>query len=312
MIATTEPACAVFSPVTPEIAERYRTFSALENDRNADFSAGNLYLWDKTFCQQVAFAGERAIVRYPDEKVPDGTDEYYYLYPVGKGALAPAVNAAWQNTPSDVLRFVGVTPKGLAAFEAEFPGRYTVTEDLDFEDYLYTAASLVTLAGKKLHAKRNHIHAFSAAHNWQVAPLSPADFPACRQILSGWESGRLSDAVREEHRAIDRALDADVFARFALSGALLTADGLPAAFCIGEKIASDTFCVHFEKASSDFTDAYPVINREFAAMVCARDPDIVYINREEDMGLENLRAAKRSYHPVGMVRKFTVLLSCDK
>lgn len=307
MIVATRPACAVFLPITIENAERYRAFSMEENDKNADFSAANLYLWDDTFQQAVAFVGERAIVRYPDAECG-----FSYLYPIGRGPLAPAVNALLQNNPMDMLRFIGVTPKGLAAFEAEFPGRYTATENRDFEDYLYTATSLVTLTGKKLHAKRNHIHVFSAAHTWQIAPLSPANFPACRQILAAWEQTHINDTVHEEHRAIDRALDADVFAQFALSGALLVADDAPAAFCIGEKITDDTFCVHFEKAAPDFTDAYPVINREFAAMVCKKDPAIRYINREEDMGLENLRAAKRAYHPVAMVQKFTVELSCGK
>lgn len=321
MIAKIEPARAVFLPVTPEIAQRYREFTIAENDRNADYSAANLYLWDQTYHQEVAFVGERAIVRYADsgvgypdnrENSPNEKSGCRYLYPIGKGPITPAVSAILQNNPTDVLRFIGVTPKGLTAFEAEFPGRYTAVETPDYEDYLYTATSLVTLSGKKLHAKRNHIHAFSAAHNWQVTPLSPAEFSACRQILSEWENGHLDDTVCEEHKAIERALIPDIFQRLALSGALLIADGVPAAFCIGEKIASDTFCVHFEKAGRDFTDAYPVINREFAAMVCAGDPDILYINREEDMGLANLRAAKRAYHPVGMVQKFTVQLYCGK
>ena len=34
-------------------------------------------------------------------------------------------------------------------------------------------------------------------------------------------------------------------------------------------------------------------------------PELLYMNREDDMGLESLRTSKLSYKPEFMVRKFT-------
>ena len=51
---------------------------------------------------------------------------------------------------------------------------------------------------------------------------------------------------------------------------------------------------HFEKADDDYRGLYQVICSEF----CKRLPEeIVYVNREEDMGLENLRKAKEALRP---------------
>ena len=40
-----------------------------------------------------------------------------------------------------------------------------------------------------------------------------------------------------------------------------------------------------------------MVCREFARQVLDAHPGIVYLNREDDMGRENLRSAKQSYYP---------------
>ena len=40
-------------------------------------------------------------------------------------------------------------------------------------------------------------------------------------------------------------------------------------------------------------------------MVMQNHPELLYMNREDDMGLESLRTSKLSYKPEFMVRKFT-------
>lgn len=74
------------------------------------------------------------------------------------------------------------------------------------------------------------------------------------------------------------------------------------AFAIGERLTDDCFVVHFEKADRKIREAYAVVNREFARKLKGR---YKYINREEDMGLEGLRKAKKSYRPVLMCEKIS-------
>jgi len=67
----------------------------------------------------------------------------------------------------------------------------------------------------------------------------------------------------------------------------------------------DTLYVHIEKASRAFEGAYETVNLLFASSFGA---DVVYVNREEDMGLEGLRQAKEGYCPERMVHKFNLAL----
>ena len=73
------------------------------------------------------------------------------------------------------------------------------------------------------------------------------------------------------------------------------------AFTIGSEINSLTYDIHIEKALKEYQEAYSVINREFAKNEL---DGYKWINREDDMGLDGLRQAKLSYHPVKRLKKY--------
>jgi hypothetical protein len=80
-------------------------------------------------------------------------------------------------------------------------------------------------------------------------------------------------------------------------------DNQAVAMTMGSFLSGDTVDVHFEKADRDYPGAYAVINRAFARRIREEYPDVKFLNREEDMGLEGLRKAKLSYYPHHMVEK---------
>lgn len=116
-------------------------------------------------------------------------------------------------------------------------------------------------------------------------------------------SERLLPSIQEEYVSILRAFNA--YEELGVFGGVLLANDQVVGFSVAEIISSDTVDIHFEKAYTDINGAYPMVCREMARMIKQRYPEIKYINREDDMGLESLRKSKLSYRPVCLIKKYT-------
>lgn len=304
MSQTITPQALCFEPVTTELRRRYLA-TVGEQCRDADHAFVNLYIWNSAYHQELAFfrtgEGDRAVIRFCD-----GAGSCRFLFPAGRGPLPPVIEEMRKiaRERGEIFSISAVTESQRAELESAMPNSFSAQEDRDIADYLYSAESLATLAGKKLHGKRNHINAFSSAHQWELLPLTPDRFDSCRAVLDAWGAEHGGATAEAEREAIERALAA--FDALGLEGALLLADGEPAAFTLGSMLTSDTLCIHVEKALSSLNGAYPTINREFVRMMLQKHPALTTVNREDDMGLENLRKAKLSYRPAELLTKFTL------
>lgn len=280
--------------------------AAAEDSRSADFSFANMYMWDESFRQLVAEIGGRVAAK------PKYRSHPFFAFPVGSGDLRAAVEELRDYAEKKGFPFClnGVTETHRAQLEALYPGQLQFTPDRDHFDYLYEAEKLASLSGKKLHSKRNFVNRFQAEHdNWRFTPLTAETCADCLPLLEKWEDGHSADEQQKKSVQAERAAIARAFEHFdalGLEGGALYIGEEMVAFTVGEKISSDTYDVHFEKARADIPGTYPMINREFVRYILQLHPEIRYINREDDMGLEGLRKAKLSYAPVSMVEKYSV------
>ena len=169
-------------------------------------------------------------------------------------------------------------------------------------DYVYSREKLATLKGKKLHGKRNHINKFMQENpDWEYKKLVPSMYEDCIAVYDGWkESKDLSeDEFANERRSVVLALTN--MEELGLTGGAILLDGKIKAFTVGERLNDDMQLIHIEKADSEINGLFPMINQQYVLHECT---DVQYINREEDMGVEGMRKAKRSYYPDFMVKKY--------
>ncbi len=277
-----------------------------ENSRSADYNFGNIYMWDDTYRQFLSRVDDRLITRLQYAQQP------FFAFPAGSGDLRPAVEAMEDAAIRKCchLAIRGVTEEQRALLESTYPGRFTFTEDRDTFDYIYDAEKMATYAGKKLHGKRNHCNRFEAEHDWSFQKLTPALLATCMKMLGKWIRGFdvLPEGLNEEHSAILRGFLN--FQRLGLEGGILMADGKIMGFTVGEMTSDDTFDVHFEKAYPGVNGAYPMVCREFTRQLLADHPGLKYLNREDDMGLPNLRKAKEDFYPEFLLTKYTAKENC--
>lgn len=266
--------------------------------RSCERTFANVYLWSRQYHVKYAII-EDALVFMDDEY------ELAYAYPAGEPeAVKKAIDWLLEYSKEQGVPFqmYNVTPENFEQLESFYPGRFQVEYDRDEADYVYECEKLATLAGKKLHGKRNHINKFKNTYeDWSYERLSDENVEECFQMALKWRNQNGCEEDKGKHAEICVTLNAlRLFKELDLVGGILRVNQEVVAFCIGEENSDDTFVVHIEKAYADVEGAYPMINQQFVQHECM---DYTYINREEDTGAEGLRKAKLSYRPVFLVEK---------
>ncbi len=175
----------------------------------------------------------------------------------------------------------------------------------DLDDYIYDGEALRTLSGKKYDGKRGHLKHFESAYPDAVLTVvTPETLPHLREAAETlYHAVHPSPDLEEEHAAILRACQPEVFSALSLRGALLERPGEIIAYTIGQPIEENGALIHFEKASRDYPGAYAAIHHHF---LCRAFPHAEEIDREEDMGMEGLRRAKLSYHPSSLKKVYEI------
>ena len=292
---------------TPQLSDRalvdkYFTQSGY---RCCEYAFTNIYAWRDAFQEQIAEYEGYLIVR---------CHTHWYFWPAGQGDIRPVLRALEKDAAGQGgrLSLYSLTEGERERLEGLYPGKFDYTLVRDGFDYCYDINRLADLRGKKLHGKRNHIHRFEERFpDWSTELIGPDNLQECLDLNDAWEAAAMASGHDDWNaRMGTRALRNCLLHReeLGLEGLALRAEGRLLAFTLGKSLGGDTYDVFFEKAYGDIQGAYPMINREFARWVREHHPEIVYLNREDDMGEENLRKSKLSYHPDLLLEKYVAEL----
>ncbi|GHT55207.1 hypothetical protein AGMMS49982_20870 [Bacteroidia bacterium] len=306
-----------FEPVTINDKELIQTFFDKSVFRNCDFSFSNIFCWKHAYDTTFAVENDRLYIRFQAKNKKPG-----YLFPICHCGLDPQIpppspdglTQALERILRDAtlrgeeVRLYAITPEMFALIDAAMPDKFVYTTDRSWSEYLYRSENLISLVGKKYQPKRNHINKFKRSYpDWEYVPITRAIIPECEDLYRRWcaQDGNNTheNSLLEEHIATEKAFSE--YEKLGLIGGALRIKGELVAYSYGQPLTADTFGVHAEKSLYAIDGGFTMINQQFAEHNCA---NYLYINREEDLGIESLRKAKESYHPDLMLNKGFVSL----
>jgi len=261
----------------------------------SEFTFTNLYAWREVYKTQVSQWNDFIII------YSDCVLQKKFFIPIGGGDIKDAVEEILKNGKNMLFR---VPEQIISLFENN--SRFQIELDVDNSDYLFKTADLIELPGKKYDGKRNLIKKFKSFYNYEYAKINCSHVDECFKFEEEWCSMKHCDSVEglfKERRAI-REMIANCVA-FELVGGAIRVEGRICALAIAQGLNHNTLVMHVLKANSNMLGLYQVICNEFLAN---EGRAFEYLNFEQDLGVEGLRKAKLSYHPVEMIKKYTISL----
>jgi len=170
-----------FHPLTLQEIPLLRPYFEERTHRLCDNTVGGTFLWRDYFRTEYAFAGETLFLR---SRMPeDGS--YIYSVPMGGDVTCGLTELQdFCRAEGHPLVLSTVAEEDLPAVRALWPDARVETVPA-WADYLYEAAEIIELQGKKYATQRNHISKFNRLYpEWRFEPITADNLSAVREFFT--------------------------------------------------------------------------------------------------------------------------------
>ena len=295
-----KPECSNFNSIHVTDKKLIQSYSNKFQPLSCEYSFANIYCWQEPYNNSWSIYRGRLVIY-------DGVNQCSFL-PLGD-----------EMTPDELVLFsldmeknglgadIGVVPSQYIEKYPEIEQFYTITDERDSAEYLYSVEALCDLKGTRLHKKKNLISQFHRKYpNYSVKLMSGRYKERVKtladEIYNGHE--RFLPGIENENIALMKALD--YFEEIGLEGLVLIIEDDLVAFSIFSPLNHDTYDIHFEKSCHKFKGSAQSINQETAKYLRKK---CQFLNREQDLGIKGLRQAKMSYEPENLLMVHTLIFN---
>lgn len=283
-------------------ADKWLYEKYVKGDMRSSYNFVTGYIWSGKDTVKICEKGGCLIILWDNEK------GFGMQYPQGKSEnKAELIKECCQYLEGRGKRpeFYFLNEADVLELKSIMPDTFVFDYDRDNCDYIYDSSKLISLSGKKLHSKKNHLNSFRRNYNFRYRRMLQSDIPDCKALFNTWYDEKNGDEnyLEESKTATFKLLDN--IDNLGLIGGVIEVEGKIIACSVGERISDDTALIHIEFADRNYSGSYATINQQFVEHEWS---DCLYINREEDMGDEGLRRAKESYQPIKLINVYSAKL----
>ena len=274
------------------------------NIDNSTYNFTNMFMWEGNGAITYAEVCGCMVLFFQFRKNPPMVS-----YPIGSGDKKEAIKQICEYLKGEGARplFRNLSEWMKEELEELCPGKFEFIYDRDNSDYVYETEKLITLSGKKLHQKRNHLNYFKNNYNFEYVKLTENDMPECKKLFERWTEEKQDDDSGDNARGATYKV-IDNFSALGVVGGGIKINGQLEAASFAEPVTNDTVLAHLEFGNSSIRGVFNAINQQF----CEHEwSEYKYINREEDMGLSGLRQSKLAYRPIYLIDKYAAVLIED-
>jgi len=271
---------------------------------NSDFHFISVYCWDIDKKTQISRLNENLIVR----QINCLNDEMYFSL-IGLNNVPLTVEAISkflkQKQLPLTLRWVPEeTVKCLNGISAK------VSEDRDYFDYIFNIEDLYHAKGRKYKSYRHDIAKFKRLYphvNSKFIDLTNSEIGnQINKLFKSWAEKRNEyldgDSVTEE-KALNKLIASAV--EFKTLVAIGVYDNLEMiAFSIEDLSTSEYGFALFWKANTNYIGLYDFLQNEATNLHYSKG--IKFVNWENDLGIESLRASKLRHKPAFFLKKYKI------
>lgn len=236
------------------------------------------------------------------------TQEPFYTF-LGTTAVLETANTLISFAESEgIASELKLIPEVVITADGRLSELFTVREDKDNFDYIYSIAELCDLKGKQYNSQRNHINKFKKKYpNHSVILLDLTSGSVKKEITNvfkKWEErkGSTREDTIHEFSALKRFVS--LIPEINVIGIGIYIDKELIGFSIDEILDNGYAINHFEKADTHFPGTFQLL-KQISAQYLFKS-GCRYLNCEQDLGLVGLRQAKELWRPELYLKKFII------
>ena len=188
--------------------------------------------------------------------------------------------------------------------EENFLGRFQITPQDDFDEYIYSLKEQTEIKGDKFHRIRNRINKLSKEHDLRTEILNDDNLSDAISVIENWARdkeivgnlGTRGDEVDEDALKMHKELK--------ITGVIIYDGTKPISVAAGFYMSEDIYDVFLCKGAERIPGLFYHTRRELLKTL---NESCMRVDLEDDMGLEGLRTMKEELHPIDKIKMWKAI-----